>query len=152
MENVATLFDMFHLVTATLIGCWKDMACVKETIFAPGSTYLENCGQKVSRVEVNFWWAFTPQGPSAGGTNGGVQAHHLFHPQPVRSLFFHLLIDIAWIRWMRKARRDCWLGQIVSLLQQSLQTNCLTGSPSAFSSNLTRQLHLGVSPKKDGKN
>ena len=125
-----------HVPSCNCRPYWVLTKCVKETIFAQGSTYLENCRQKVSRVEVNFWWAFTPQGPSTGGTNGGVQAHHLFHPQSVRSLFFHLLIDIAWIRWMRKARRGCWLGQIVSLLQQTLQTNCQTGSPSAFSSKL----------------
>ena len=96
-----------HVPSCNCRPYWVLTKCVKETIFAPGSTYLENCRQKVSRVEVNFWWAFTPQGPSTGGTNGGVQAHHLFHPQPVRSLFFHLLIDIAWIRWRRKGKT--WL-------------------------------------------
>ena len=104
MSNIN--LHMSHLVVGT-IGWWQNVVGVREIIFAPGSCWVENRGgdkggqegEKVSRVEVNFWPSPPPppQGPSTGGTNGGVQQP--FSGQPtISAILINILLIIRRMR------------------------------------------------------
>ena len=148
------LFDMFHLVTAALIGCWQS---VSKRQSSPREVLTWKIVDKRFRGLKSI--SGEPSPPKARAL-AGLMAECRRITFFIRSPFVHS----SSTSWSTLLGSDGWERQdvVVGLVRLSVFCNkpykqiARQGhhppSHQSCCSALTRQLHFGVSPKKDSKN